>query len=267
MFRLFAIATYLIITLFVHSHVYGYESYQEKTQKMVWKNKKCKKTKSCKLKNFFIEVTPSKSRFSTKEKFDWKVSMVGGYETKKLRDLEDFAVVQFIRGCLFQTDKETLDRTIQGRSRDYFGESIPFVHWQWEVDSLDTDPMYASAPLTKEFSRHAYHRTNKPNHFVSQPNKRYYRDGMPEKPILYFADMPTGSFINNTKVTSSNLEFKTCIYKTRDVPIVSDTLGSELGKPLHCFEWRSVYSYNPYTEEIEEMEEVHPICFRPVDRN
>ena len=70
------------------------------------------------------------------------------YETDSVAALEKYVIVQFKKGCVFDTAKnrEGKIRRIVADTVASFGEQIPFCFRQWVIDSQDTDPAYNSDP-------------------------------------------------------------------------------------------------------------------------
>src|SRR5581483_269557 len=66
--------------------------------------------------------------------------------------------------------------------------------------------------------------------------EKYYGEQKPGRPVVYLTDYPAGAFVTATGVKNSALDFRTCIYKSRD--------DIHFARPLGCFEWQNVYVYD-----------------------
>ena len=94
------------------------------------------------------------------------------YETDSVGAIEKYAIVQFIKGCVFNSSKNS-DRKIKrnvGSTVPNFGEDIPYCFSDWVIDSQDTDPAYNSDP---EYGRFYLLRWNKPGSYDSRTDKFY----------------------------------------------------------------------------------------------
>src|SRR5262249_18698291 len=138
------------------------------------------------------------------------------YETNSVEALEKYAIVQFKKGCVFSTSKNaegkttrTIDNTVVS-----FGKSVPFCFRQWVIDSQDSDPVYNS---DSELGRFYYLRWNDPGSYDERTEK-YSGAEKPKVPAVYMTDYPIGAFVGRSSVKNVALEYKTCIYKTADVP-------------------------------------------------
>jgi hypothetical protein len=236
-----------------------------KKDKKVFKNKNCKETDSCDLVEFGIKNKESESFHGFNNGYpNYSSSMVAWFKTKKIDQLEKYAVVQYIRGCIFYSKDEGNGEVSKriGHTRRFFGKSEKFKHPEWVIDSLDKDPMYWSASIEKYKNRHGLHRLDEPNHYISQPNKKYYFRNKVKGPQLFIADMPTGaSFMNEREgYQNSSLEFKTCLYKTSSLAITTDPFDVNLDEALVCYPWRSSHIYNFVSKEYEHPDKVDPYC-------
>jgi hypothetical protein len=164
------------------------------------------------------------------------------YETDSVDALEKYAIVQFTKGCVFDSSKNgdgKINRNVS-YTVPSFGETIPYCFPEWVIDSHDTDPAYNSDP---EYGRFYLLRWNKPGSY-EYPNHKYYGAEKPKIPVVYLADYPIGAFVTGTGVKNAALEFNTCIYKASDVPAETRRDDINFAKPITCFEWQHVYVYD-----------------------
>ena len=206
-------------------------------------NPDCRSSDTCDLKRFTLTTSVYEVWFSDDPKYPtYGNGVIMEYETDSVEALEKYAIVQFVKGCVFDSSKNgegKINRTVS-HIVSSFGENIPFCFPKWVIDSQDTDPAYNSDP---EYGRFYLLRWNKPGSY-EYPNHKYYGAEKPKIPVVYMADYPTGAFVTATGVKNAALEFKTCIYKASDVPAETRRDDIDFAKPITCFEWQSVYVYD-----------------------
>ena len=237
----------LLISLFAgnsfgHFTEKGHVHTLSKTEQL-FLNPDCRSTDTCDLKRFTLTTSVYEVWFSDDPKYPtYGNGVIMEYETKSVEALEKYAIVQFVKGCVFDSSKNgegKINRTVS-HIVSSFGENIPFCFPKWVIDSQDTDPAYNSDP---EYGRFYLLRWNKPGSY-EYPNHKYYGAEKPKIPVVYMADYPTGAFVTATGVKNAALAFKTCIYKASDVPAETRRNDTDFAKPITCFEWQSVYVYD-----------------------
>ena len=206
-------------------------------------NPDCRSTDSCDLKRFTLTQAVNEIWFSDNPDHPtYSNGVIMEYETDSVAALEKYAIVQFKKGCVFDTYKNRegkIRRNITDTVAS-FGEHIPFCFQQWVIDSQDRDPAYNSDP---DYGRFFLLRWNNPGSYDNRTQK-YYGAEKPKTPVVYMADYPAGAFIFRTGVRNVALEFNTCIYKASDVPTETSRNNLEFAKPISCFEWQNVYVYD-----------------------
>lgn len=211
--------------------------------KQTYSNPGCQITDTCDLKRFTLTTVVYEVWFSDDPiRPTYGNGVIMEYETDTVLALEKYAVVQFKKGCVFHSSKNgagKIDRNISDVVPS-FGEKIPFCFREWVIDSQDTDPAYNSDP---EYGRHYLLRWNKPGSYDNRTQK-FYGAQKPRKPVVYMTDYPAGAFVTGTGVRNVSLEFKTCIYKSSDVPAETRREDIHFAKPLACFDWQNVYVYD-----------------------
>ena len=211
--------------------------------KQVFLNTDCGFNDSCDLKRFTLTKAVHEIWFSDDQNYPtYSNGVIMEYETDSVDALEKYAIVQFKKGCVFDTFQRE-DGKIQRLVTDKvasFGERIPFCFNQWVIDSQDRDPAYNSDP---DFGRFYLLRWNHPGSYDNRTQK-YYGAEKPKRPVVYMADYPAGAFISRTSVRNVALEFNTCIFKSRDVPSQTSRTNLKFAKPINCFQWQNVYIYD-----------------------
>lgn len=189
------------------------------------------------------------------------------YDTTDIPALQDYVFVQFLRGCYIQTN------TYRGETTRHF---LPLLHHdvtgpycfpEWVIDRDHEDPAYSSEPL---MSRHFFAQwfDGDPEVFPTPEKTKYYGMEMPTIPRLGMLDRPYGAFVRkwgNGRIlaNSAHLEFRTCLYRTTDVPLNFDEQKDRLPPPIVCHEWNSIYGYDPSTQSITRGTAIGPICISP----
>ena len=213
----------------------------KKTQ--VFLNPDCRSTDTCDLKRFTLTTSVYEVWFSDDPNYPtYGNGTIMEYETDSVDELEKYAIVQFVKGCVFDSSKNGRGKIIRNLSYTVpsFGEDITFCFPDWVIDSQDTDPAYNSDP---EYGRFYLLRWNTPGSYEYQ-NHKFYGVEKPKIPIVYMADYPAGAFVGGISVKNAALEFKTCIYKASDVPTEARRDEINFAQPLNCFEWESAYVYD-----------------------
>lgn len=169
------------------------------------------------------------------------------YETADHAHLLDFAFVQYVRGCVYSSEKNTDGTTTVRHSvlHQQFGKHKLFLHPDWVVDSPMADPMFGSDP--KRSVRHYFMEWNKEPEQFPRSHGSYYGDVAPVTPRLFMFTSPTTpAYVSRGGPTdeaiSHSLEYRTCLYRTKDIPNTSD--GSIIPGALGCFEWKSSHVYD-----------------------
>jgi len=206
-------------------------------------NSDCRSTASCDLKRFTLTTSVYEVWFSDDPNYPtYGNSVIMEYQTDSVAALENYAIVQFKKGCVFYSSN-TRGGEIASKIADIvpsFGEHVPFCFPNWVIDSQDTDPAYNSDP---EVGRFHLLRWNKPGSYDERTQK-FYGPQKPIRPVVYMADHPSGAFISGIGVKNVALEFNTCIYKASEVPEETRRDDINFAAPLTCFGWQNVYVYD-----------------------
>lgn len=222
----------------------------------VFINNDCDKNKTCDLKKveYFVE--------------DYSVSIDGGYnygtrffaryETKRTKDLEKYVFVQFIKGCNFSSS--LVDQEVEiAYDRVYPRDigAIIFKFPDWTIDSYNLDPVYSTYSGRSRF--YLYRWNTVPGSF-SIDTENFYGQKKPKIPKLYLVDHPGQSFYLNDWAHNISLQFRTCIYRTKDVSAKVSHDDIDFAEPIHCYEWSSSFVYNHSTGQFESPVNIVPAC-------
>jgi len=240
--------SFILLICLLAGHSYGHFTgkghvHTLSETKQVFMNPDCRSTDTCDLKRFTLTTSVSETWFSDDPNYPtYGNGVIIEYETDSVDALEKYAIVQFIKGCVFDSSKNGAGKI--NRNVSYiapsFGENIPLCFREWVIDSQDTDPAYNSDP---EYGRFYLLRWNKPGSYNYRTQKKYGAE-KPQIPVLYMTDYPSGAFVTGTGVKNVALEFNTCIYKANDVPAKTRRDDIDFAKPITCFDWQNVYVYD-----------------------
>ncbi len=213
----------------------------------IFENTGCAKTQSCTLKR--VEYIVEDYKVGIGNDYTYGTRFSARYETEAVNHLEDYVFVQFMRGCVYWDDWDRLkngkmvpDYVIYGSPKNP-AEAKDFNFTDWVVDTDNPDPVFSSdAP---GFPRHTFARWNLVPGSVDEMTERFYFKDCPKFPELYIADYPHGVYVKKSgNAKNASLQFRTCIYKTVNVPTSLPPEGPQIGQPITCFDWNISYLYN-----------------------
>jgi hypothetical protein len=263
-FFTFWLGAFLAANAHAHFNAKGHVHRLEET-KRVFLNPDCRSTGTCDLKRFTLTTWDYEVWFSDDPNNPtYGTGAIMEYETDSVDALAKYAIVQFMKGCVFhssKTAKGPIDWDVIDTIRS-FGESIPYCFPQWVIDSQDSDPAYNSDP---DYGRIYLARWNKPGSYDRRTQK-YYGAEKPKIPVVYMTDHPSGAFVTGRGVKNSALEFKTCIYKADDVPTHTRRDELQFATPLSCFDWQNVYIYDFATAKFQTDLAAMPKREEPTER-
>ncbi len=221
-------------------------------------NKNCEANDTCTLKNFSLQVSDYVVT-SNREK-SYGTNAYISYETEDIKHIEDYGIVQFIKGCVYNESVDKNGKSVKrkGIARKFFGSYHKFIHPEWVIDSIDKDPIYNSSNVSD--SRHDYYRWNENPNSYSDEGEHYILRDYPTHPKVYVSDLPSTSFISGDEAKNTNLVFKTCIYKTKDIPRELKPEDINFAKPIQCLEWSTSNVYNFKTKKYEKDVSVEESC-------
>lgn len=228
----------------------------------------CKKNDTCELKRVIFR----KEEYLTPPADAMDIEIHGtrmliGYKTTNVSSLLDYVVVQFTCGCMWYShesadlnDKKNV--TEFGIVRYQLGEKKQHVFTDFAVDSVDDDPAYGSG----ENSRHYYVQWAKSvPEWIPDRKGKLVGEEAPAFPFGYVTDMPGPAFYSQrlSYATNMSLEYKTCVFKTTDVPLKTNGSDISTEKAIVCFDWESKFAFNHTTQRFEHHKGIHPECKRP----
>lgn len=252
-----------------------------------WRNPACLNGQDCGLQEFNLRQQSWVADYT--DRYPEEAQKLGGrvlnfgttvfyeYRTTAPEQLQDYVVVNFIRGCMFRSE-EMPDGTIDYShifARDLLGRLAVFQHPEWHVDSIDTDPMYknevaetlAQDPQTTRHDRWEW--TQDAASFDQDQATPY---GM-KKPLmgrLFASDRPGTAFrMSSAESKNVSLQFKACIYSAKQVPsAIAEANRTDFGPPIACHEWSHNKIFDHQKKVFESPSEISPICLgRPLQVN
>ena len=176
-----------------------------------------------------------------------------GYKAQNIDDLENYIVVQFIRGCQYSSDKNS---SWISRHRRSFGKLMPYQYMELSIDSVDTDPAFKS----DQTPRHGLYRWN--NKGIFSHDGLYVRDHTPESNFLYYRHSPGTAFLSSGVAQNISLEYKSCLLKSKDVPLHIVDVSDLLADALHCFDWSYSRIYDFKDSSFKDKSSISPFCLK-----
>jgi hypothetical protein len=233
---------------------------------------KCIKFDSCDLKQIIFRTNDGSLKRESKDDLDmYWTKMYASYVTSSLAEIEKYAFVQFIRGCVFTSvmlpggKVETLFNVVRVHGDVPEGKML-FRHPDWVVDSNDEDPVYSSDTSISD-NRHFLYQWTLPhgawNPDLAQGN--LYGEKQVTFPQLYVTDRPTSAVLfSDGSAQNSSLEFRVCLYKTADIPKNGAGSDIDFAQPIKCFEWEQSYVYDHLSQSWTRPHGVVEECRRPL---
>jgi len=229
-----------------------------------FENKNCQKTRSCSLKRVKYIVEDYKDGNAYRTRF------FAQYETDRVSALRDYVFVQLLRGCAYATELD-IKPVVPGddeyaEEEIHLGERVAYHFRRWAIDSDWADPVYSSEK--GQSSRHFLSYWNVLRGSTAPETQRSYAQGPPPFPELYIYDRPgspVGAAVKDGFAHNVSLQFRTCIYKTRDVPTKTVSGNIRFAEPISCYDWDSSFIYNRAAKKFERHAKISPACGRFVE--
>lgn len=223
----------------------------------------CEQNQTCNLLRFSVRRHDYKVNFDEYTTPTFGTTAYFEYFTKSPAMLEEFALVNFIRGCQFYSrprkdpQKDGVER-IYSIANESFGQFVTYRFPEWRIDSIDTNPIYNNTPAEWGegiATQHGPYRWNRIKGSFDKRTEVRLIEESPQENRLYVSDRPDVAFVSDDGSEAKNIsvEFRTCIYRTRDIPRVTTPDNVDFAAPIACHEWRSSYIY-----DFEKKEFTHP---------
>ncbi|HXV26838.1 MAG TPA: hypothetical protein VD862_02345 [Candidatus Paceibacterota bacterium] len=165
--------------------------------------------------------------------------LVAEYETTTPGALTDYVFVQFIRGCVYSSFVAD-GLVVPVYNHSYGGEKVHNFP-EWAVDSYDDNPVYGSRPGGGNF---AGVKVNTVPGSYDRDTERSLPEGLPQVPVAYVTDYPSGGFSTEAGAQNSSQRFRMCMYRASDVPQTASVPADITAQPLACYEWESWFVYD-----------------------
>lgn len=231
-------------------------SFSALAEVQTWNNPECT-SGNCAIRSMKVSVT-----------YDGPSSyMVAELKTTSPAQVRDYAFVQYIRGCVFDT---TAAGQVKFRTRSFRGsEGVPFQHPTWQIDSMLADPIYFSTRNPGWDELRGMEIPRNANYMVVDPSGgREVRWGGRESNVvdnrLFVFDNPTGGIVSQfngqTVATNSSLEFRICLHKISDIPQREPNAGAVIANPIACLNWDARFHYDFARRRHTRSATLHPAC-------
>lgn len=244
-----------------------------------WQNPTCQSLKTCELQEFnmrqqdwkadYSKMYPEEAAKLGEPLYNYGTTVFYEYKTDRAELLENYTMVSFIKGCMYKS-KRNPDATIENMhmfARDLLGKLALYLHRDWQVDSMDVDPMYKNEfaevlAQNPSASRHGrWEWTVDPLSF-DQNASTDFRKKKPPTGRLFTSDRPGTAFRMNLEESKNvSLKVRACLYPTGQVPNkISFANETDFGQPLMCHEWSHSKIFNHSTAKFETQPDVTPVC-------
>jgi hypothetical protein len=243
-----------------------------------WQNPQCLNGQDCGLQEFnlrkqdwiadYSALFPEDAAKLGEPLLNYGTTVFYEVKTQKPEQLESFAVVSFIKGCMYSSYRNQDDTVTLSHSfaRDLLGKLALYLHRDWHVDSIDEDPMYKnefpdilSQPGATRFGRWEW--TEDPKSF-DQNASTFYRTQKPTIGRLFTSDRPGTAFRQDVdEAKNVSIQVRACIYPVSQVPSkISHANQTDFGAPLACHEWTQSKVFNHKTLKFETHADIEPVC-------
>jgi len=268
--KILTLVLLLISATAVHAQK-GLEVLKQTEEVYIPKAEDCARDDICDLKKITFRVQSYRIPATSAEDIElYGTKMYLGYNTASLSDITKYAVVQFIRGCVYRsellpTNEVNNHFTVMRRHIDTPGGFILFRHPTWIVDSTDQDPLYSSNPDTPD-NRHFFLQWS-PQVVKGVPRQQgvLYGEKLPLLPNVYVTNSPEPATLDANGVAKNvSLQFETCVFKTANVSRGMRGNQENFGPPLVCFAWSHNFVYDHTQKVWQEPNGISPVCNRPL---
>ncbi|MEK7388894.1 MAG: hypothetical protein AAB036_04285 [Elusimicrobiota bacterium] len=224
----------------------------------IFLNDNCSARDSCALKQAWLKT------------LDFRVTMSDGshghgtrmtacFETSKAGDLEEFGFAQFIKGCQYFTSQKNRRVVYEDYVQVRHGSSlVPYHHPQWVIDGFVDDPLsWGDRPKASRL-HHYWNRI--PGWEAGQTSADVFGLAGARGPLLCVRDMPGAAYADSDSAKNVSVRFRTCLYKTAEVPASTTLETLQSIAPLHCFDWSSSFVFNHESGQYQSPADIAPFC-------
>ncbi len=197
---------------------------------------------------------------------NWMTDIRFAYAVSSAPLIENLAIVQWIHGCVFQSEylNGKIVKTIP-YVRTHFGQTVPFQHRTWQLDSDTLDAAYTS---DESAGRFALLRWNQDPKSLDPETATFYAKAKPPHGSVFATDLPASAFLirgsglHNGAAQNASLEYLTCLFKSSDVPEQSTPSGAGLdqSKALWCAKWDHKFTWDFTRAEMVSPSQIDPVC-------
>lgn len=232
-----------------------------------WSNPECA-TGNCELKGMKLYIDTNNGQYRMAGN-----AISAEIETVRKEDLAKYAFVQYIEGCVFETNSQG---QIKMGTREYWGrQGQPFKHVGMQLDSAgDKDPIYWSNTKAGyddlrgfEIPRNSYYQIGTEMLKTKTGSWAGKISNLKNGAKIYAEDMPTPSGWDLDETTmkvsarQASLRFRICLHKIEDVPGTVDSPSTIIPGAITCMTWNSNFMYNFATRKFDDKkDEIHPAC-------
>jgi len=259
----------LVISFFNTALADGIDVIEKSEEEYVYADAGCEQTDTCGLRSVIFRTEkyhmPPDPRDGSVGDF-FGTAFYASIVTDTLEDLRNYAFVQFIRGCVFRSERLPSGVTEETFSvvRPYMDDGMAlFRHDGWMIDSNEVDPIYSSAP-SESSDRHYYAQWNEDPAEWKLLRGKLFGEEKPTHPRIYVDDHPMQAFVLGDVANNVSLEFSMCLFRTKDVPRKAAGNDIAFAAPLVCGEWEHKFIYDHTAGRFTRPKEMHPTCNRPL---
>jgi hypothetical protein len=234
----------------------------------------CDLTSTCDLKSFrFVEQKKRVTLPNVADKYAFYMTDTRAvYETQNVSQIEKYALVQQIKGCVFESNWDgKTEHKILNIVRNHMGKQVLFQHKHWQIDNDYAGPIYTGLEFNDGHVDFFYllNWNNDPKSLEADNALRYGQQ-KPPHPVVFATDLPgTASLRENPpnfpqSAQNVSLEFNTCLFKTADVPTTTDADGTNVDfrKAVKCFSWNHKFIYDFKSKKFHSPQAIDPICLK-----
>lgn len=273
------ILSFTLITFLALTSSASIQVVKETQQKYQPSASECQLNDSCDLKIFrLVEQKKKVILPGTANKFAfWMTDVRAVYQTQDLTQIEKYAIVQQIKGCIYEAtwDGKT-EKKYLSVMRNHMGSYTRFQHTHWQIDNDYPGAVYTGYVFDDgSFNPFFLLNWNTDPNSLDADHSFYYGQKLPPHPVVFATDMPGPATLHDTlpsqplQVQNTSLEYNTCLFKLSDLPKQTDGDGSNIdfNKAVKCFNWDHKFIYDFKTKKFTQPKSIDPVCLKPVTKS